>query len=155
MWCKIEWLSIRFCIFLEIIQNGLPTCPLKFNRILIFCIECLHDLYFIAIDSEVRDHSSAIAQCVLAADIRRPPVRDRDAGRRASGMTTVTRPSPLQNRVTPTGEIVADPGRGLLMGNRGCLHDPDRRLRTARRPSPSAVACLCLGTDRGRAAYPR
>ena len=29
---------------------------------------------------------------------------------------------PLQNRVTPTGEIIADPGRGLLMGNRGCLH---------------------------------
>lgn len=28
----------------------------------------------------------------------------------------------LQNRVLPTGEIVADPGRGTLTGNRGILH---------------------------------
>ena len=30
---------------------------------------------------------------------------------------------PLRNRVTPLGELVADPGRGLVYGNRGCLHD--------------------------------
>ncbi|HET6318864.1 MAG TPA: hypothetical protein VFG86_20605 [Chloroflexota bacterium] len=30
---------------------------------------------------------------------------------------------PLRNRVTPFGDIVAVPGRGLLMGNRGVLHD--------------------------------
>jgi hypothetical protein len=30
---------------------------------------------------------------------------------------------PLQNRVTPFGEIVAVPERGMLMGNRGVLHD--------------------------------
>jgi hypothetical protein len=30
---------------------------------------------------------------------------------------------PLRNRVTPFGDIVATPERGLLMGNRGCLHD--------------------------------
>lgn len=30
---------------------------------------------------------------------------------------------PLQNRVTPFGELVADPARGLVYGNRGCLHD--------------------------------
>lgn len=30
---------------------------------------------------------------------------------------------PLQNRVTPFGEIVADPARGLFTGNRGCLCD--------------------------------
>ena len=30
---------------------------------------------------------------------------------------------PLQNRVTPFGEIVAVPERGTLMGNRGILHD--------------------------------
>jgi len=29
----------------------------------------------------------------------------------------------LQNRVTPLGELVAEPGRGLVYGNRGCLHD--------------------------------
>jgi hypothetical protein len=30
---------------------------------------------------------------------------------------------PMQNRVTPRGELVADPARGLVYGNRGCLHD--------------------------------
>jgi hypothetical protein len=30
---------------------------------------------------------------------------------------------PLQNRVTPLSEIIATPGRGLVYGNRGCLHD--------------------------------
>ncbi|MBV8149508.1 MAG: hypothetical protein JO092_10485 [Candidatus Eremiobacteraeota bacterium] len=35
---------------------------------------------------------------------------------------------PLQNRVTPFGEIVALEGRGLLTGNRGILHDDDRRI---------------------------
>ena len=30
---------------------------------------------------------------------------------------------PLQNRVNPFGEITAQPWRGRLMGNRGCLHD--------------------------------
>jgi hypothetical protein len=31
---------------------------------------------------------------------------------------------PLQNRVTPFGDIVALPQRGLFTGNRGILHDP-------------------------------
>ena len=35
---------------------------------------------------------------------------------------------PLQNRVTPFGEIVALQGRGLVMGNRGILHDDARRI---------------------------
>jgi hypothetical protein len=35
----------------------------------------------------------------------------------------------LQNRVTPFSELVADPGRGLVYGNRGCLHDADGRIR--------------------------
>ena len=35
---------------------------------------------------------------------------------------------PLQNRVTPYGTIVAIPERGLLMGNRGILHDDNRHL---------------------------
>jgi len=35
----------------------------------------------------------------------------------------------LQNRVTPLGELVAEPGRGLVYGNRGCLHDADGRIR--------------------------
>ncbi len=36
---------------------------------------------------------------------------------------------PLQNRVTPLGELVADSGRGLVYGNRGCLHDDTGRIR--------------------------
>jgi hypothetical protein len=36
---------------------------------------------------------------------------------------------PLQNRVTPFGELIAVDARGTLMGNRGCLHDPRRRIR--------------------------
>lgn len=40
----------------------------------------------------------------------------------------VTRSMPLQNRVTPFGEIVAIAGRGLVMGNRGILHDDARRI---------------------------
>jgi hypothetical protein len=36
---------------------------------------------------------------------------------------------PLQNRVTPLGELIAHPARGLVYGNRGCLHDEQRRIR--------------------------
>lgn len=36
---------------------------------------------------------------------------------------------PLQNRVTPFSELVADPARGLVFGNRGCLHDLNGRIR--------------------------
>lgn len=36
---------------------------------------------------------------------------------------------PLQNRATPLGELIADPARGLVYGNRGCLHDPTGRIR--------------------------
>ena len=35
---------------------------------------------------------------------------------------------PLQNRVTPYGELIATEARGLLMGTRGRLHDADRRI---------------------------
>jgi hypothetical protein len=34
-----------------------------------------------------------------------------------------------RNRVTPLGELVADPARGLVYGNRGCLHDDAGRIR--------------------------
>jgi hypothetical protein len=36
---------------------------------------------------------------------------------------------PRQNRVTPLGELIATPERGLLYGNRGCLHDDEGRIR--------------------------
>jgi hypothetical protein len=50
--------------------------------------------------------------------------------------------TPLQNRVTPAGEIVADPARGLLMGNRGCLHRADRTLGAARWRSKLWICCV-------------
>jgi hypothetical protein len=36
---------------------------------------------------------------------------------------------PLQNRVSPLSELIADPARGLVYGNRGCLHDDEGRIR--------------------------
>jgi hypothetical protein len=36
---------------------------------------------------------------------------------------------PLQNRVTPLGDLVAVADRGLVYGNRGCLHDASGRIR--------------------------
>ena len=36
---------------------------------------------------------------------------------------------PFQNRVTPLGELIATPERGLVYGNRGRLHDVDGRIR--------------------------
>ncbi|MEQ8896639.1 MAG: hypothetical protein RID23_06070 [Roseovarius sp.] len=48
----------------------------------------------------------------------------------------------LQNRVLPTGDIVAVPSYGDLMGNRGILHDEVRQLGTARWTHPNWVTCL-------------
>jgi hypothetical protein len=38
---------------------------------------------------------------------------------------------PLQNRVSPFGVLIATSARGTLMGNRGCLHDDQQRIRRA------------------------
>ncbi len=57
----------------------------------------------------------------------------------------------LQNRVTPEGDIVADPARGTLMGNRGGrLHRPDRTLGPARWRSRAWIACTLSFRDRHR-----
>jgi hypothetical protein len=49
---------------------------------------------------------------------------------------------PLPNRVTPFGELVAVPDRGLMMGNRGGrLHDDQRRLARRRWSSPAWICC--------------
>jgi hypothetical protein len=47
----------------------------------------------------------------------------------------------LQNRVTPDGRIIADAARGLMMGNRGVLHDANRTLGRARWRHKNWVAC--------------
>lgn len=49
---------------------------------------------------------------------------------------------PRQNRVLPTGQIVADPARGLFTGNRGVLHDAVGRIR--RRWTTHAWICCRL-----------
>ena len=51
---------------------------------------------------------------------------------------------PLQNRVTPLGDIVAIPQRGLFMGNRGIIHDPETRTLLPRRWTTKAwIICVC------------
>jgi hypothetical protein len=51
---------------------------------------------------------------------------------------------PLQNRVTPTGDIVADPNRGIFTGNRGIIHDPaTKTLLNKRWSSPAWITCVC------------
>jgi hypothetical protein len=58
---------------------------------------------------------------------------------------------PLQNRVTPSGEIIAHPGRGGLMGNRGGrLHDEDRRLGSRRWVSRAWICCVLCFKGRRR-----
>ena len=50
---------------------------------------------------------------------------------------------PLQNRVTPEGEIVAVPERGTMYGNRGgCFHRPDRTLLTRRYATRQWICCV-------------
>jgi hypothetical protein len=56
---------------------------------------------------------------------------------------------PLQNRVTPYGDIIAVRARGALMGNRGRLHDAIRQV--VRRQVASYRAWVtCLLAFRGR-----
>ncbi|HWT96804.1 MAG TPA: hypothetical protein VN229_04295 [Terriglobales bacterium] len=51
---------------------------------------------------------------------------------------------PLQNRVTPFGEIIATPARGLFIGNRGIIHDPETRTLTSKRWTLKAwLICRC------------
>jgi hypothetical protein len=59
---------------------------------------------------------------------------------------------PLQNRVTPFGEIVATPARGLFMGNRGRLHDDGRVLK--RQYSSETRWLVCVTEFRGRKRVP-
>ncbi|HEY2474035.1 MAG TPA: hypothetical protein VGI19_04455 [Candidatus Cybelea sp.] len=54
---------------------------------------------------------------------------------------------PLQNRVTPYGEVVVLPGRGQMMGNRGILHDESRRVV---RPFAVKRWIACVLEFRGR-----
>lgn len=57
---------------------------------------------------------------------------------------------PLRNRVTPTGDIIVHPARGMLMGNRGILHDDDQQLLKRRWQHTHWVTCLTEYRDRKR-----
>ena len=56
---------------------------------------------------------------------------------------------PLQNRVKPTGDIVAIPARGMFVGNRGIIHDPATRTLLKKRWSTDAWL-TCVLEFRGR-----
>ncbi|MDF1854345.1 hypothetical protein [Pseudooceanicola sp.] len=53
----------------------------------------------------------------------------------------------LQNRVLPSGEIVAIPARGTFTGNRGVLHDDQRRLGRARWRHKAWIICALQFKD--------
>jgi hypothetical protein len=57
---------------------------------------------------------------------------------------------PLQNRVTPFGEIIATAHRGMFTGNRGIIHDPATRTLTRRWASPAWLTCVCEFRGRRR-----
>lgn len=58
---------------------------------------------------------------------------------------------PLQNRVTPFGDIVSTEQRGRFTGNRGIIHDPATRTLLNRRWSSKAwITCVCEFRGRRR-----
>jgi hypothetical protein len=57
---------------------------------------------------------------------------------------TGSRKMPLQNRVTPFGDIIAVTQRGSMMGNRGIIHDPTRKTLLKKRWASRAwIICVC------------
>jgi len=54
---------------------------------------------------------------------------------------------PLQNRVTPYGELIATPAKGLFMGNRGILHNEAGELTVKRWAHKSWVTCALSFKD--------
>jgi hypothetical protein len=58
---------------------------------------------------------------------------------------------PLQNRVTPSGDIIATPHRGMFTGNRGIIHDPaTKTLLRKRWSTPAWLTCVCEFRGRRR-----
>src|SRR4051812_39139109 len=58
---------------------------------------------------------------------------------------------PLQNRVTPSGDIISTPQRGLFTGNRGIIHDPaTKTLLNWRWNSKAWITCVCEFRGRRR-----
>ncbi len=58
---------------------------------------------------------------------------------------------PLQNRVTPAGDIIATPHRGMFTGNRGIIHAPATKTLLTRRWAGKAwLVCVCEFANRRR-----
>jgi hypothetical protein len=58
---------------------------------------------------------------------------------------------PLCNRITPFGDFIATPARGLMMGNRGGrLHDEHRKLGARRWVSKQWICCKLEFNNRHR-----
>jgi hypothetical protein len=58
---------------------------------------------------------------------------------------------PLQNRVSPEGDIIACPERGTMFGNRGGrIHGPDRQLGSKRWHSKQWICCVLAFKGRRR-----
>lgn len=57
---------------------------------------------------------------------------------------------PLQNRVLPTGDIVAIPARGTMTGNRGILHREDKVLGPSRWTHKAWICCALEWQGRKR-----
>ena len=61
---------------------------------------------------------------------------------------------PLPNRITPFGDFIATPARGLLMGNRGGrLHDRERQLGARRWASKQWICCRLEFANRHRSVW--
>src|SRR6202051_2350712 len=57
---------------------------------------------------------------------------------------------PLQNRVTPSGDIIATPHRGMFTGNRGIIHDTTTKTLTRRWANKAWLTCVCEFRGRRR-----
>lgn len=61
---------------------------------------------------------------------------------------------PLQNRVSPFGDLLADPARGTFMGNRGGrIHRDDRTLSHRHWSSRQWICCVLDFKERHRAVW--
>lgn len=83
--------------------------------------------------------------CALDSNPVHPAGRSRSGYsynvRTTRGVSLLTRPVlPLRNRVDPLGEIVSTRERGLVYGNRGCLHDAAGRI-VRRSATKRWIAC--------------
>ena len=81
----------------------------------------------------------------------RPALVARPAAAAACSTALASPAVPIANRVTPLGTLIATAERGLVYGNRGCLHDPHGDIR---RPYSGRRWIACQLEFRGRRRHP-